>query len=181
MFYSFDGKVPAVGQGTYVSELATVIGSVEIGDDCYVGPGAILRGDHGRIEIGNGSAVEEGAILHAAPGHVLKIGCRVTLGHGATVHARSIGDGAVVGMGAVVSIESQIGAAAIVAEGTVVKWGQTIEADMMAAGNPARVIRPVNEKDRLIWDFGKQLYIDLAHKYLQEGILHPVEPARKGK
>lgn len=178
MFYAFDGQVPVVGRGTYVSELATVIGDVEIGDDCYVGPGAILRGDHGRIEIGDGSAVEEGVILHAAPGHVLSIGRKVTLGHGATVHARSIGDGAVVGMGAVVSIESEIGANAIVAEGTVVKWGQTIEAEMMAAGNPARVIRAVTDRDRLIWDYGKQLYVDLAHKYLAEG-MHPVEPVRK--
>ncbi|HDI60465.1 MAG TPA: gamma carbonic anhydrase family protein [Desulfobacteraceae bacterium] len=178
MFYSFDGKVPVVGRGTYVSELATVIGNVEIGEDCYVGPGAILRGDHGRIEIGDGSAVEEGVIIHAAPGHTQAIGRKVTLGHGAMVHARTIGDGAVVGMGAVVSIESEIGAGAIVAEGTVVKWGQSIEAEVMAAGNPAREIRAVNDKDRLIWGYGKQLYIDLAHKYLEEG-MHPVEPVRK--
>lgn len=178
MFYAFDGKVPAVGRRTYVSELASVIGNVDIGDDCYVGPGAILRGDHGRIEIGDGSAVEEGVVIHAAPGHIQRIGRKVTLGHGAMVHARTIGDGAVVGMGAVVSIESEIGEGAIVAEGSVVKWGQRIDAGLMAAGNPARALRAVSDKDRLIWDYGKQLYIDLAHKYLEEG-MHPVEPVRK--
>ena len=179
MFYSFDGQVPAVGRNSYVSELATVIGNVEIGDDCYIGPGAIVRGDHGRIEIGDGTAVEDGVIIHAAPGCTQKIGSKVTLGHGAIVHARTIGDLAVVGMGAVVSIESEIGAGSIVAEGSVVKWGQAIGADMMAAGNPARVIRPVSEKDRQIWGYGKQLYIDLAHKYLADG-MHLVVPVRKG-
>ena len=67
MLYKFGGKQPSVGRGTYVSILAAVIGDVVIGDHCYIGHGAILRGDYGRIEIGHGTAIEEGVIVHAPP------------------------------------------------------------------------------------------------------------------
>ena len=174
MLYKFDGKRPTVGQDSYVSGLANIIGDVVIGNHCYIGHGAILRGDYGRIEIGDGTAVEEGAIVHAPPADVCRIGARVTIGHGAVVHGKKIGDGAVVGMGATVSILSEIGEHAIVAEGAVVKWNQTIPPNVVAAGNPAQVVREIVSKDRDFWNAGKQLYIDLAKKYLDEG-MEPVE------
>ncbi len=170
MLYRFHGRTPSIGKETYVSELAQVIGEVVIGDNCYIGHGAILRGDYGRIEIGDGTAVEEGVIIHAPPDHLNRIGRRVTLGHGAILHGSSIGDGAVIGMGAVVSILSEIGEGAIVAEGALVKWGQKIPARMVAVGNPAEVKRAVSPKDEEIWAFGKQLYVDLAKRYLASGL-----------
>ncbi|BBO68804.1 gamma carbonic anhydrase family protein [Desulfosarcina alkanivorans] len=171
MLYQFDGKQPQVGSGTYVSELAHVIGNVIIGDQCYIGHGAIIRGDYGRIVIGDGTAVEEGVIIHAPPGDTQTIGRRVTLGHGAILHGRSIGDRAVVGMGAVASIFSQVGEGSIVAEGSVVKLNNTIPDRMVAAGNPARVVRAVTVQDEEMWSYGKQIYIDLAAKYLEEGMI----------
>jgi carbonic anhydrase/acetyltransferase-like protein (isoleucine patch superfamily) len=166
MLYRFDGRQPAVGQKTYVSQLATVIGDVVIGENCYIGHGAIIRGDYGRIEIGSGTAVEEGVIIHCPPGDLQRIGERVTLGHGAILHGRCIGDLAVIGMGAVLSIWSDIGERSIVAEGSVVKANQVVPAGMVAAGNPARTVREVTEKDAALWAYGKQVYIDLAAKYL---------------
>ena len=77
MLYKFAGKHPVVGKGSYVSDIAGVIGDVVIGDNCYIGHAAILRGDYGRIEIGNGTAVEEGVIAHAPPNETNKIGKRV--------------------------------------------------------------------------------------------------------
>ncbi len=74
MLFEFDGNKPCIGRGAYVSETAQVIGDVVIGDNCYVGHGAILRGDYGRIEIGSGTAVEEGVIIHAPPGGLNRIG-----------------------------------------------------------------------------------------------------------
>ncbi len=109
MRYRFDGKQPVVGKDTYVSDLATVIGDVVIGKNCYIGHGAILRGDYGRIEIGDGTAVEEGVIAHAPPGERFQIGKRVTIGHGAVIHGKYIGDLAVIGMRAIISIWSEIG------------------------------------------------------------------------
>jgi carbonic anhydrase/acetyltransferase-like protein (isoleucine patch superfamily) len=170
MLYSFDGKQPEIGLDSYVSETALVIGDVKIGDNCYIGHGAILRADYGRIEIGAGTAVEEGVIIHVTPQHLCKIGEKVTLGHGAIVHSEVIGDWAVIGMGAVVSIGAQIGTEAIVAEGTVVKMNQVIPERVVAAGNPAKVVRKLAEKDLKFWTWGKQLYIDLAAKYLKIGM-----------
>ena len=170
MLYKFDGKQPTVGKNTYVSELAQVVGDVRIGDNCYIGHGAILRGDYGTIEIGNGTAVEEGVIIHAPPGETNRIGKRVTIGHGAILHGKYIGDLAVIGMGAVVSIWSEVGEGSIIAEGSVVRMNQTVPAGKVAAGNPARAMRQVKDKDNEMWSWGKQVYIDLAKKYLDEGM-----------
>jgi carbonic anhydrase/acetyltransferase-like protein (isoleucine patch superfamily) len=133
-----------------------------------------LRGDYGRIEIGDGTAVEEGAIIHAPPNETNAIKSRVTIGHGAILHGKRIDDNAVIGMGAVISINSEVGAWTIIGEGGIVKMGQIIPAEVVAAGNPARVIRDIETKDREFWSWGKQLYIDLAQKYLDKG-LQPIE------
>ena len=170
MLYRFDGKQPVVGKGSYISDNARVIGDVLIGTNCYIGHGAILRGDYGSIEIGNGTAVEEGAIVHAPPNETNRIGEKVTIGHGAVVHGKHIGDQAVIGMGAVTSVWSEIGEWAIVAEGSVVKMKQIIPPKVVAAGNPAKIMRELSEKDKEFWNWGKQLYIDLAKKYLDEGM-----------
>lgn len=170
MLYAFDGQIPVVGKMTYVSPLARVIGDVQIGDNCYIGHGAILRGDYGRIEIGNGTAVEEGVIVHAPPGETHHIGEKVTIGHGAILHGKAIGNAAVIGMGAILSIRSEIGEWTIIAEGGVVRMNQKIPPGTVAAGNPARVIREIREKDKKLWNYGKQLYIDLAARYLKHGI-----------
>ncbi len=170
MLYKFNGKRPIIGKGSYISRLAEVIGDVVIGDDCYIGHGVILRGDYGRIEIGNGSAVEEGVIIHAPPRETNLIGQKVTIGHGAIVHGKCIGDMAVIGMGAILSIRSEIGDWTIVAEGCVVKMNQIISSKVVAAGNPAKVVRKINDKDKKLWNYGKQLYIDLAKKYQDEGV-----------
>ncbi len=170
MLYKFDGRQPVVGKDSYVSDIASVIGDVVIGDNCYIGHGAIVRGDYGRIEIGDGTAVEEGVIIHAPPDDVHSIGKKVTIGHGAVIHGKYIGDQAVIGMGAVVSIWAEIGEWAIVAEGSVVKLKQIIPPKVVAAGNPAKIVREISEKDKEFWNWGKQIYIDLAKKYLKIGM-----------
>ena len=105
MLYKFDGKAPAIGQGTYVSDIARAIGDVVIGENCYIGHGVILRADYGRIVIGDGTAVEEGVVVHAPPGDTNRIGKSVTIGHGAVAHGKFIGDQAVIGMGSILSAE----------------------------------------------------------------------------
>ena len=174
MLYRFDGKQPVIGTDSYVSDIARIIGDVVIGKHCYIGHGAILRADYGRIVIGDGTAVEEGAIVHAPPNDTNRIGNRVTIGHGAVAHGKRIGDQAVIGMGAIVSIWSEIGEWTIVAEGSVVKLKQVIPSEVVAAGNPAQIVRTLTEKDKEFWTWGKQLYVDLAQKYLDIG-LEPLE------
>jgi carbonic anhydrase/acetyltransferase-like protein (isoleucine patch superfamily) len=166
LLYAFDGKSPETGKETYVSEKALVIGNVKIGDNCYIGHGAILRGDYGSILIGPGTAVEEGAIIHAPPHETSLVGERVTIGHGAIVHSAKIGDFSVIGMGAVLSIRCEIGANSIVAEGAVVKMQQVIPDGVVAGGNPAKVLRAISEKDIEFWTKGKEIYTELAKQYL---------------
>ena len=181
MLFGFDGKKPVIGSETYVSETALVIGDVKIGDNCYIGHGAILRGDYGSVRIGNGTAVEEGVIVHAPPDDICSIGDRVTVGHGAIIHSKRINDHVVVGMGAILSIHADIGEGSIIDEGCVVKVGQKIPGGVVAVGNPAKVNRRVSETEkqekekRLEGSSGSpvdtaQLYIDLARKYLEIGM-----------
>lgn len=171
MLYEFDGKQPEVGKDTYVSKHALVIGDVSIEDNCYIGHGAILRGDYGRIVIGSGTAIEEGVIVHAPPDRTCVIGKKVTVGHGAIIHASRIGNFAVIGMGAVLSLGSKVGMDAIIAEGCIVKMKQSIPDGVVAAGNPAKVIREVTKEDKQYWALGKQIYIDLSKKYINVGII----------
>ncbi len=170
MLYEYDGKRPVVGRDSYVSEIAHVIGDVAIGDNCYVGHGVVLRGDYGSIVVGSGTAVEEGVVVHAPPDRCCAIGEMVTLGHGAVVHAAKVGSFSVIGMGAILSIESEIGQYTIIAEGAIVKMRQVIPEKVVAGGNPARVIRKIARKDVEFWKAGKQLYVDLAKKYLEKGM-----------
>ena len=167
MLFEFDGNSPEIGKDTYVSETAQVIGAVVIGDNCYVGHGAILRGDYGRIEIGSGTAVEEGVIIHAPPKGLHIIGKSVTIGHGAILHGNVIGDFSVIGMGAILSIFSRTGEWSIVGEGALVRSNQSIPDRSVAVGNPAKVVREVNDQDMELWNYGKQVYVDLAKKCLE--------------
>jgi carbonic anhydrase/acetyltransferase-like protein (isoleucine patch superfamily) len=159
MLYKFDKKIPTIGNDTYVSPTALVIGDVEIGDNCYIGHGAIIRGDYGRIEIGRGTAVEEAVIIHAPPGAIHIIGPRVTIGHGAICHGRYIGNEAVIGMGAILSINSSVGVGSIIAEGGVVKANDIIPEKVVAGGNPAFIIREVREKDMELGRLQEIIYL----------------------
>lgn len=135
-----------------------------------MGHGTVLRGDYGTIEIGSGTAVEEGAVLHAPPDGLCRIGKRVTLGHGCIVHGDAVEDYALIGLGSVVSLHAVVGSWAIVAEGCVVKNKQVIPEKVVVAGNPARFVRNIESRDIEFWSWAKQLYVDLAQRYLREGM-----------
>ena len=170
MLFEFDGRRPQIAPTAYVSDTAQVIGDVTIEENSYIGHGAIVRGDYGRITIGAGTAVEEGVIIHCPPGGLFTIGKSVTLGHGAIVHGTKIGDFSVIGMGAILSLLSETGEWTIVGEGAVVRAHQKIDDRVVAVGNPAKVIRKVTDKDMEFWTYGKQVYVDLAAKYLDLGM-----------
>jgi carbonic anhydrase/acetyltransferase-like protein (isoleucine patch superfamily) len=175
MYFAFNGRRPQVGSQSYVSDTAQIIGDVSIHDNCYIGHGTILRGDYGRIIIGAGSAIEEAVVIHAPPNKTAEVGEHVTVGHGAIVHGKRIGALAVIGMGAILSIGSEIGDGAIIGEGSIVTMKQVIPARVVALGNPAKIIREVNTDDVAFWDHAKQLYVNLAKEYLEQG-LKPVTP-----
>jgi len=170
MLYNFRKREPRIGKGTYISQHALLIGDVIIGDNCYIGHGAILRADYGTIEIGSGTAVEEGVVIHAPPDDTCRVGEKVTIGHGAIIHCRSIGDAAAIGMGAILSIHAEVGEQCIVAEGAIVTMRQRVPAGVVVGGSPAKVLRKVTDEEKTVWSHGKQLYIELAKEYVEDGM-----------
>ncbi|MDH5780429.1 MAG: gamma carbonic anhydrase family protein [Candidatus Bathyarchaeota archaeon] len=174
VLYRFDGKTPSIGKETYVSRSAEVIGNVIIGERCYVGPGAKIRGDYGSIRIGNRTSIEENCVLHARPGETCKIGDMVTVGHGSILHNCTVKDYAVIGMGAIVSDYAVVGVWAVVGEGCVVKNKQVVEDQQIVVGVPAKIVGAVSEEYRKLWTSYKNLYAELALKY--QKTLGMVEP-----
>ena len=160
--YEFEGKIPKIGADGFIYDEATIIGDVTLGDNVYVGAGAVIRGDYGTIVIGDGTAVEENCVLHARPGEILTIGKNVTIGHGAILHNCTIDDLAVIGMGSIVSDYAHIGEWAVVGEGAVVKNKSEIPASRIAVGVPAKVIAEVNDEYKEQWLKFKEIYHELA-------------------
>ncbi len=163
--YAFEDKRPALSDSAFIAPTAVIVGDVTIGDDCYIGHGAILRGDYGRIVVGASSAIEEGAIVHARPDDETVIGDRVTVGHGAMIHNAQIKDGATIGMRAVISDFSVVGEGALIGEQALVRRHQEIPPRSIAVGIPARVIGEVGsgQSDMMVW--AKEVYVDLARRY----------------
>jgi len=171
MINAFEGKVPDIGDGTYIHPSADVFGDIKLGSHCWVGPGARIRGDYGRIRIGDNTAVEDNVVIHARPDEQTTIGAWVTLGHGCIVHNATIHDWAVIGMGAIVSDWSDIGEWAVVGEGTVVRQRQEIPASHIAVGVPAKVLHKTVAVDyKAEWTQWKKVYVDLARRY-REGLV----------
>mgnify|MGYP000100953341 CR=1 FL=1 len=177
MIYEFDSKRPRIHSSAYISDSATIIGDVQIGARCYVGPGAVIRGDEKPIVIGDETAVEDCAVIHVggSGSSGCYIGKRVTIGHGAIVHGNVIRDSANIGMGAIISIYAEVGEYAVVAEGAVVKRGQVIPPKVVVGGAPAAVLRQLQDKDIYSWEKSKQTYIDLAAKCNSVGVLRELE------
>ena len=163
--YEFEGKKPRIGHGTYVAETAAIIGDVVIGSECYVAPGAVVKGDYGSIRIGDGTSVQDNVVVHARPGEQTVIGDNVTLGHGCIVHNATIRDNAVIGMGAIVSDYTDVGEWAIVAEGAVVKARFKVPAGKVAVGVPAKIIGDLSDEQRRVLDDFKSIYRSLAERY----------------
>lgn len=166
MINSFEGKTPVIDPSAYIHPSADVFGDVRVGAGCWVGPGARIRGDYGRIVIGDNTAVEDNVVIHARPDEQATIGNWVTMGHGAIVHNCTVHDWAMIGMGAIVSDWAEVGVWAIVAEGAVVRQSQLIPAERIVVGVPAKVIEKiVGEEHKAEWRHWKEVYVGLTERY----------------
>ena len=154
-----------MGQSSYLHEKSSVIGDVTIGEQCFIGAGAVIRGDYGRIEIGNRTSVQENCVLHARPDEICRVGSEVQIGHGAVLHNCEVRDYAVVGLGSRVCDYAVVGRWAIVGEGSVVSAKTEIPNEKVALGVPARVLRDVTDQEKKIWSSYKDKYAELAARY----------------
>lgn len=145
--YSLDGQGPTLGDGAWAAPSANLIGDVRLARLASIWFGAVIRADNTPILIGEESNIQDGAVCHSDPGAPLTVGARVTVGHQAILHGCTIGDGALVGMGARVLNGAVIGANCLIGAGALVTEGKVFEAGMLIVGTPARVVRPLTDAE----------------------------------
>lgn len=146
--YELDGKRPVFEdeKSNWVAPDATVIGNVEIGRNVGLWFGVAIRGDNELIKIGADTNVQEHTIMHTDPGFPLTIGEGCTIGHRAMLHGCTIGDGSLVGMGAIVLNGAKIGKNSLVGAGALVSEGKEFPDNSLIVGSPAKVVRTLDEK-----------------------------------
>jgi len=161
MFYSFKDFVPVVHESSFVHPQAAVTGNVIIGKNCYIGPGAALRGDWGGIIIEDGCNVQENCIIHMFPGVTVLLKGSSHIGHGAIIHGAVIGKNCLVGMNSVIMDNVELGDECIVGALSFIKESEKIPSRSLVVGNPARIIKQVSD-EMISWKTkGTQLYQQL--------------------
>ncbi|WP_255167444.1 gamma carbonic anhydrase family protein [Natrononativus amylolyticus] len=160
MIRSFDGHVPEIADSAYVDERAVVIGEVTLETEASVWPGAVLRGDHGEIVLREGANVQDNATLHEG----CEIGPYATVGHNAIVHAATVGERSMIGMGAIVLDRAEIGAESLIGANSVVTEDTAIPDSALAVGAPAEVVREVENS---AWTAAGERYVDLAREHAE--------------
>ena len=163
--YAIEGTVPSLGEGAWAAPSADLIGDVRLGPRASIWFGAVIRADNTPIIIGEESNIQDGSIGHSDPGAPLTIGARVTVGHQAILHGCSVGDGALIGMGARVLNGAVIGAQCLVGAGALVTEGKTFEPRMLIVGSPARAIRALTDGEVAALAASAVHYADKAARY----------------
>ena len=175
--FSFDGFIPVIDASAFVHPNATVTGNVVIGRDVYIGPGAAIRGDWGRIVIADGCNVQENCTIHMFPGVTVVLECGAHLGHGAIVHGAHIGANALIGMNAVIMDNAVVGAGCIVGALCFVPAEMQIPDRKVVVGNPAKIVKDVSD-EMLAWKTeGTALYQALPRRL--HASLAACEPLRE--
>ena len=172
---SYQGIEPKIAASAYIDQDAVVIGDVTIGEDSSVWPTVAIRGDVHKITIGKRTNIQDGSVLHVTAdnqfnpgGFPLIIGNGVTVGHKAVLHACTVEDYALIGMGAIVLDGAVVREKALIGAGSVVAPGKEIEGGYLWLGSPAKKVRPLKEKELEYLEFSAQHYVDLKNKH-QEG------------
>jgi carbonic anhydrase/acetyltransferase-like protein (isoleucine patch superfamily) len=141
-------RAPTLGAGVYIAKTATVVGDVTLGDHASVWYGAVLRGDINRIVVGAGSNIQDNAVVHLADDFPALIGSHVTVGHSAIVHACTVGDETLVGMGAALLDGAVIGRQCLIGAHALVTQGTTVPDGSLVLGAPAKIVRSLSPEER---------------------------------
>lgn len=165
-FEAFLAKEPTIPESAYIAPGAHLIGDVRLGEQASVWPACVLRGDINYIEIGDRSNVQDGSIVHLADDLPVIVGKDVTIGHGAIIHACTIEDECLIGMGSTVLDGSVIGHNSIVGAGALVTPRTIIPPGSMVLGAPAKVVRQLSDEEQAklkSWA-AKYVRVSAAHK-----------------
>src|SRR5690554_1189715 len=170
---TYQGLSPKLGERVFIDHTAVVIGDVVLGDDSSIWPLTVVRGDMHSIRIGKRTSVQDGSVLHITHasdfnpgGFPLTIGDDVTIGHKTILHGATLGSRILVGMGAIVMDGAVVEDEVIIAAGAVVTPGKRLESGYVYAGNPARALRPLKEKERDFFPYTAGNYVRLKDDYL---------------
>ena len=170
MIRSFNDKTPRIAESAFISEAAYIVGDVEIGEYSSVWPGAVIRGDTGRVVIGEYTAIEDNCVVHSGePGKGdTFIGDMVNIGHGAVVHGRKIGNNVLVGINAVILHDSEIGDYCLIGAGCVVNDGMIVPDNSFVVGVPGKIKGKVPDK-QMHWlrDVPRE-YAEFGRQYKEE-------------
>ena len=176
MIYAFNGYTPVIHESAFIHPQSAVTGNVIIGKQCYIGPGAAIRGDWGQIIIEDGCNVQENCTIHMFPGITVLLKEGAHIGHGAVIHGATIGRNCLVGMNSVIMDHVELGDETIVGALTFIKEGEKVPSRSLIVGNPARIIKQVSD-EMIAWKTeGTALYQSLPAQ-MQENC-KPTEPLR---
>ncbi len=169
----FKHTMPLLGERTYIDEQALVLGDVIMGEDCSLWPMAVLRGDVGSIRIGDRTNIQDGSVGHVTHhsehwerGANLIIGNDVTIGHRVIVHACTIGDRCLIGMGSVILDQAVIQEDIIIGAGSLVPEHKILESGYLYLGSPVKQIRKLTAKEIEFLIYSAQHYVKLKNQYL---------------
>lgn len=177
MFYELDTRIPELsGEGQFVADNASVIGSVRLMDKSSVWFNVVIRGDNELITIGPESNVQDGSVLHTDPGIPLTLGRGVTVGHKAMLHGCDIGDYSLIGINAVVLNGAKIGKHCLIGANTLIPEGMEIPDGSMVVGSPGKIKRELNDNQKKMLEMSAQHYVQNGARYLAK--LKPCEPSR---
>jgi carbonic anhydrase/acetyltransferase-like protein (isoleucine patch superfamily) len=172
MIKSFNGKTPLIADSAFISEAAYIVGDVEIGEHSSVWPGAIVRGDTGKVVIGKYTAIEDNCVIHSGiPGDGdTYIGDFCNIAHGAVIHCKSIGDRVMIGIMATVLHNARIGNFCLIGAACLVMEDMVVPDHSFVVGVPGRIKGKV-QADQMFWlDRVPEEYAVLAKRYQEEGL-----------
>ena len=175
--YSYKNYKPVIHESAYIHPLAAVTGNVIIGKNVYIGPGAAIRGDWGKIVIKDGCNVQENCTIHMFPGVTVTLEEGAHVGHGAIIHGSHLGKNCLIGMNAVIMDNVKIGSGCIVGALTFIKEGMEIPDRKVVVGNPAKIVKDVSD-DMLKWKTEGTDWYQRLPKELHE-TLKECEPLRE--
>src|SRR2546428_11985156 len=167
--YRLGSKRPRVHPTAMIAPNASIIGDVVVGSRTSIWPGAVLRGDYGRIRVGANCSLQDNVVVHCSSKNAGVVGNGVTVAHSAIVHACRIGDECLVGSGASIFDGATIGTHSIIGIGSVVLEGRTSPPRSVAVGAPAKVMRRATDKDVRMIRESYRAYLKMAEKYTRTG------------
>jgi len=165
--FELDGNAPQLSEGAWVAQSAEVIGKVELHHNANIWPKVVVRGDNDLIQIGEGSNVQDASVLHTDPGYPLIIGKNVTVGHQVMLHGCCIGDGSLIGIGAVILNGAKIGKNCLVGAGALVTEGKEFPEGSMIIGSPAKAVKTLSPEQIAGIDDIAGRYIKNAQRYIK--------------